>query len=318
VLSNPTYIAIAPDASSSACVMPGWTTSQLQKFDQGGSYTYGSFSISQISQTVPQFGTVKIDTAGGAFTQINAFHLASPPPTSTGNPQSGVCQVIHIVGSQSQVAAGLPPNGLDAGTITLNGPGGSNISNLALTEDPVTHGYSLSIGTEGISIPGAPAGGIIIAGTYSLAGAGGTDVGKFNASVALGSPLTITGGLPSVVNRSAGLPLSWTGGNSSDLVEIIGFAGTTTGTGANATIDATEFVCTTTAGAGSFTVPSSVLVQLPAISAAAISGGTGIGFLEVVSSVNPATFTAPLTAGGSIDTGVFIGFLGIGSLPAYQ
>ncbi|HEV2448006.1 MAG TPA: hypothetical protein VGS58_18880, partial [Candidatus Sulfopaludibacter sp.] len=46
-LSNPGFIAIAPDASSSACVMPGFTAQQLQNFDQGGTYTVGAFSLTQ-------------------------------------------------------------------------------------------------------------------------------------------------------------------------------------------------------------------------------------------------------------------------------
>ena len=141
----------------------------------------------------------------------------------------------------------------------------------------------------------------------------------------LGAPLTITGGLPSTVVRASGLPLAWSGGNSSDIVQIIGFAGTNTGTGQNVIIDAVEFICTTTAGAGGFTVPASVLTQLPAVTAAQITNGAATGFLEVVSSVNPAQgnglFTANLTSalgGGAIDAGIFTAATGIGALPAYQ
>ena len=44
-LSNATFISIAPDANSSACVQPGFTAEQLQKFDNGGTYNVGGFSI---------------------------------------------------------------------------------------------------------------------------------------------------------------------------------------------------------------------------------------------------------------------------------
>ena len=42
-LSPPTSISIAPDANSSACVIPGYTTAQLQSLDQGGTITSGGF-----------------------------------------------------------------------------------------------------------------------------------------------------------------------------------------------------------------------------------------------------------------------------------
>ena len=142
-------------------------------------------------------------------------------------------------------------------------------------------------------------------------------MGSFNAAVNLGAPLTITGGLPAV-NRASGLPLAWSGGNSSDLVQIIGYSGTSSGTGANVTVDAVQFVCTTTAGRGGFTVPSDVLLQLPAISAGQISGGSGTGYLAVMSSVTPATFTAPLVGGGNIENSTFTAFTGIASFPVAQ
>jgi len=192
------------------------------------------------------------------------------------------------VEAPSQLAAGGAVAGLDAGAITLTGPGGSNLTNQAFSKDPTTNAYSLGIGTEGLPIPGG-LNATLLPGTYTLSGAGGADVGKFNASVTLGPPLTITGGLPTTVTRSAGLTLNWTGGNASDLVQIIGYAGTTTGTGANATTDATEFICSTTAGAKTFTVPSSILLQLPAVAASAITTGAGAGFLEVASSGSPTT-----------------------------
>ena len=57
---------------------------------------------------------------------------------------------------------------------------------------------------------------------------------------------------------------------------------------------------------------SSVLQQLPATTSAAG------GFLEFASAVNPATFVAPLTAGGNIDAGTFLSFVGTGGQAQYQ
>jgi uncharacterized protein (TIGR03437 family) len=326
VLSAPTFLAIAPDASSTACVYPGFTTQQLQTFDQGGSYTLGSFSLSQLSETLPQInGTVKYNSVGGLFAKFTGFQLSGVAQYQS--PTPGACQVLHITGAQTQGQVSAATGNvtlLDAGAITLNGPSGSNISNMALKQDSTTGLYSLTLATEGpSSVPGLTGGtGTIVAGDYTLAGAGGKDVGKFNAKLTVGPPLTITGGLPTTITRSAGLPLSWTGGNATDMVEIVGYSGTITGTGTSAAVDATEFVCIATAGQGSFTVPASILLQLPAVQASAITAGTGYGFLEVSSVVSPTSgngqFTFPLTADGSTNTGFFLGLVGIAGLPSYQ
>jgi uncharacterized protein (TIGR03437 family) len=309
-LSAVTSISIAPDANASACVMPGYSTAQLQKFDNGGTYTIGAFNITQFTETV-QGQTVKIDSIGGGFKQITAFQLGA---AATLNPtigmQSGSCIVTPFTTSgtpKGTVSTGKVPS-LDAGVVSINGPAGSSLTNQVITED---ENYDYSIGGFeglGITIPGQISFSLV-AGTYTLSGAGGKDVGTFSTSLTLGSPLTITGGLPSTVNRSAGLPLNWTGGLASDIVEIVGLSYNTTGTGENAVSTGAEFICTTTAGQGTFTVPASILTQLPASAA---------GFLLVNSGNNSATFTASLKAGGSIDAGYFGSFLGILGSPVYQ
>jgi len=227
---------------------------------------------------------------------------------------SGSCIVSHVVSSSQPDLTPAAPGGLDAGTVTLNGPSGSGLTNQAFTQDPTSLQYSINLGFEGVPIPGG-LNARLVAGTYTVAGGGGTVVGRFNTSVTLGAPLNLAGGLPSSVNRSAGLTLNWTGGNASDLVQISGSSSTTSGTGTSEVTDQWTFVCTTNAGAGRFTVPSSILLQLPAVSA---SSTTGSGSLMFASAVNPATFTAPLTAGGSIDTATFMSLVGFGATVSYQ
>jgi len=317
-LSNPTFIAIAPGAGSPACVEPGFTTAQLQQYDNGASRTVGSFDLTQFSvnlASVGSVGTAKIDAAGGGFTRYTGYQLSGLAQSQAQVTTSGSCIVTHVLTSSQSGLTTTPAGGLDAGIVTLNGPSASGIANQPLTQDPNSFQYSLSLGTEGLPNPGGLSA-TLVAGTYTVSGAGGADVGKFNTQVTLGSPLTLAGGLlPTTVNRSAGLTLNWSGGNPSDLVEIIGSSGSTSGSGASAITDTWGFVCTTNAGAATFTVPSSVLLQLPAISG---SSTTGSGFLEFASAVNPSTFTAALTAGGSIDSGTFTAFLGIGSNVTYQ
>ena len=192
---------------------------------------------------------------------------------------------------------------LDAGTITITGPAGSSLTNQALTKTNNVYSYST---TEGLAIPGQ-ASFTLPAGSYTLNGAGGNDVGSFNTSLNLASPLTVTGGLPNTVTRSAGLTLNWTGGNASDLVEIIGSTSTTSGTGTSAVTSTSTFICLTTAGQKTFTVPASVLNQLPATTSASP------GLLEVASGNVSTTFTAPLKADGSQIPSIFGSFVGVGA-----
>ena len=308
VTSAATTVSIAPSSSDSACVLAGFTTAQLQALDNGGTYTTGGFSIDQITETIPTLGTIKADNASGAFTQVTGFELSSVSSTSTVNTnQIGSCTVYTVTSGASTFAGGSSTF-LDAGQVTLTGPSGTSLSNTPLTESG--NSYSLNIGDEGTTLPGS-LNGKILAGTYTLTAAGGKDVGKFTVSLTLGTPLTITGGLPSSVTESAGLTINWTGGNASDIVEIIGSSGVSTGSGANLVTTTTEFICTTTAGPGTFTVPSSVLTQLP------VTTANNTGFLEVVSTPTPVPFTAPLTVVGSVNA-TFAGLLGTGATVTYQ
>lgn len=305
-LSNPSFIAIAPDSGSNACVLPGYTSAQLSKLDQGGTITVGGFGITQFQMTVPQVGSVKTNAISGGFAQISGFTLDSAAQVSSSVIQSGSCQIIQSTSTGTSTGTGTVKY-LDAGTVSVTGPSGSSLSNTALTKTNNSYGIS---STEGFSIPGQM-NFSLPAGSYSLAGAGGNDVGSFNASITIGSPLTVTGGLPSSVTRSAGLTLNWTGGNPNDMVEIIGGASTSTGTGTSKVTTSTTFICLTTAGAGTFTVPASILTQLPTTTA------DNPGILEVASGTS-STFTAPLKAGGSIDSGIFSSFVGTGNTPTYQ
>jgi uncharacterized protein (TIGR03437 family) len=304
-LSATTSISIAPDAGSSACVMPGYTTAQLQKLDQGGTITKGGFSITQFTISDPTIGTAKSDSISGGFTQLNGFQLSSAAQVDVSVIQSGSCQVIHTTSSGTSTGSGGNLTHLDAGVVTINGPSGSGLTNQALTKTNNSYSYSTF---EGFSIPGQ-ASFTLPAGSYTLNGAGGNDVGSFNTSITLASPLTLTGDLPSTVIRSAGLTLNWTGGNASDSVEIIGSSGTKTGTGDNAVTNTTEFICITTAGQHTFTVPATILTQLPATTA---------GSLFIASGSNSTTFSTTLKSDGSAISGYFGSFLGIGGAPAYQ
>ena len=339
VTSAATYIAIAPSAGSTACVQAGFTTSQLQGLQEAqfgigsaaSTLTTGVFYMEDFSETLtsPITGTTTgtYGVAGGEFLQYSGFQLGS---YATSNPYTvtNSCQVIPLniqsssststsTSNSSPIVTGSA-RALDAGTLTLTGPSGSNITNLAFTD--TSNLYSLLIG-----IPGLQSNGTLIGGAYMLKGAGGKDVGAFTANVTLASPLTITGGLPTTVTRSAGLTLNWTGGNSSDIVYVSGLSEitntTTTASGFNFTETGAEFICSTTAGAGGITIPASITQQLAAVNPnTTSSGSTGVSSLSVYStpsSTANATFMAPLTAGGNV-TSYFFAFSGALNSPIWQ
>ena len=307
VLSAPSYISIAPSSGSSACVQPGYTTQQLQAFDQGGTSTTGGFSLTQVAETLGKYGNVKSDSIGGSFTQINGFQMAAAGPTPAAITY-GSCQVFHVI-STNTVSVSQSTD-LDAGTVTLTGPAGTNLTNQIIPED--TNSYSYQIGTEGVTSTGS-----ILQGTYTLTGAGGKDVGPFNTSISVGPPLTLISPLPTIVTESAGLTVNWQGGNASDVVYIIGASYTNNGTVDNQITNTTEFICTTTAGQQTFTVPASILTQLPIPPPAQVAG-TPNGYLEVVSGAKVTNFNATLKADGSNIPSVFGSLVGAGSSVVYQ
>jgi len=314
VLSAATTISIAPSASATVCVQPGYTTQQLQTLDQGGTINTGGFALSQIAATVPPYGSVKEDAISGAFSQISGFQLSSSGAQNFSVTTIGSCTVIHAVITSTTTAPSHVTT-FDAGTVTLTGPSGTNLTNQQLTE--TSNVYYYTIGTEGITIPGQ-ANGSILAGTYNLTGAGGTDVGPFNTSITIGPPFTLSSPLPATVTESAGLTLNWTGGNASDGVGIIGYSGSTSGTGNNQITNATEFICTTTAGQKTFTVPAAVLTLLPTITAAQVTAGTATGAIDVTSSVTPVTFNATLKKDGSTIPSAFSYAFETGASVLYQ
>jgi uncharacterized protein (TIGR03437 family) len=310
VMSAPTSISIAPNSGATVCIEPGYTAAQLQTLDQGGTINAGNFSLSQITISEPPYGTIVSAGAAGSFTQITGFQLAAAASANVSIITSGSCEVIHVTSQGSVTVTSL--KNLDAGAVTLNGPSGTGLNNQKLTEDP-TYDYSYTIGT-----PGSTAN-ALLAGTYTLAGAGGNDVSSFGSiSLTLGSPLTLSSPLPTAVIESAGLTLNWTGGNSTDVVEIIGASGTITGTGANQITSTTEFVCTTTAGQKTFTVPPSILTQLPTVTPAQEAANTATGLLEISSGPPPVSFNATLKKDGSTIPSTFSAFVGTAGLCTYQ
>lgn len=133
------------------------------------------------------------------------------------------------------------------------------------------------------------AGTFLGAGAFTMSGAGGKDVGPFNATItipalpALSSPPV---GQPLNVTRASGLTVTWKGGDPNALVELA------VTSALDNTFTSGGFArCKVAASAGTFTIPPYVLLALP----------TG-NFANLV--LGGAEFSVPFTA-----TGITIGSL---------
>ncbi len=307
-LSNLTTIAIAPNAQATTCTDPQYSPTTLSKLDAGGSVVAGYFNLTSFNSTINAGGqsvSVRVEGASGTFAKYTADTITQLP--NLGSPGSGACQVYQTTTTSAGGGGGVSTNltFLDAGGVSLNGP---NVANQAFTKS--NNVYTLNLGAN--STP------VIAAGKYSLTGAGGADIGPFTANITIDQPLTLTGGLPSTVNRAQNLALAWTGGGT-DIVLIAGTSSVLiSGTANNGTFNTGTFICTTTADKQTFTVPSSILQQLPATP----TGGTGVGTLAVYTTTVPSTgnglFSAPLTAGGTTDFALFTAGIGNTATLAYQ
>ncbi len=301
-LSNLGSIAVAP-AGGAACVSPVLTRPQLQTLDMGGTLTAGGIQLGKATTTFTASVSERTDTAAGWFGKYTIDEVAN---SNLAVVQPGACFLVQRAGTIDQLGFGLPPaQTVDAGEqLTLNGP---NASNMPIARE-AADSYLTTLYSTGLLGSGATGSPTLAAGTYTVSGAGGADVGAFSASVTLPGDFSWTNesAITNPIPRASPLTVTWTGG-AEGLVTILGAALTrTSGTGVSATFSALGFNCTAEASAGSFTVPSNILHLLPAVSGDAT--GTTFGLLSVLAapdqSKGQGTFTAPLTAGGTIDLGV--------------
>jgi hypothetical protein len=240
------------------------------------------------------------DTAAGWF---GVYHIDEVANSNLAVVQPGACYVVQRKGTADQLGFGQPPaQTLNAGTqLTLNGPNASNTP-IPLQSDGAYLETLYSTGLQGSGAVGSPT---LAAGTYTVTGSGGADVGAFSAQVTLPGDFSWTNEstVPNPVVRSSGLTVTWTG-NEGGLVVVLGSALTkTSGSGIGATYSAVAVLCTEQASAGSYTIPANILQQLPAVSGSATA--SSFGYLSVFAipnlSAGQGGFTAPLTAGGTVN-----------------
>jgi uncharacterized protein (TIGR03437 family) len=277
-LSNSTTISIAA-GSDSACSAPGISTATLSNLDQGGNFTVGTLALAAGSDA-NNGPSIRVDVASEEFLSVNADGLNAGTGAAPVIVPNNSCVVARQTFAQPTGAASpIAFTLLDPGKVLLNG---TNIVNVPLSTETILNGQ-----VAGVTVI---AGAVYTAGTYTITGQGGKDVGPFQATIQLVQPLTVTGTIGKSISRSADLPIAWTGGGNQPVTITATSAAAVPGT-TPPMIDSGVVTCVTTADRGGFTIPTGMLQQLPAAN----------GAVTLVSDAPVVTFTAPLVAGGNLD-----------------
>lgn len=264
IASNTVTLPIA--AGGGVCSDPttGITGTTLGNLTGKSNYNSGVLFVFQ--ETSP---TQSEGVAFGEFQNV----VTTASSTVSGVTSLGSC----TLSSQATGSGSSSTTGLDAGTITVTGPTGTQ----TLTTFPqLPGGYEVQLPSGFIPTSG---------GSYTFNGSGGSQVGKFSVSVSYANPLVWTNSSTiTAVNRASGQTVTWTGGASGSYVYI-------GGTSSSSTASA-SFVCYAQASAGSFTVPSYVLLAMPA----------GNGTLSLENITTPVSFTASGLDYGTAFAGVSV------------
>ncbi|MCL4401829.1 MAG: hypothetical protein M1436_04065, partial [Acidobacteria bacterium] len=112
-------------------------------------------------------------------------------------PAPGACTSLRISPAPANCLS-LLSRALDAGTVTVQGPG---FGPIAVTPDPQTRQYRVELPITALA-----------AGEYRVTGTAGADVGAFDSRLTIPGGITVGNGLQSAP------PLTWTGGDPSTVV----------------------------------------------------------------------------------------------------
>jgi len=294
-VSQDVVLPVAKSGSDACTHIFGLSDSALATLDSGGTVNVGIFQI--LSAFVASLGGA-VQGAGGLFDHGDAnavYNVYNLIPVAYGAVTYPAPLNKCVVIDQNITSGGfnLPPFNqiggtelvADAITLMINGPGGANANILRQTNG----GYVSAF------IPP-----ILGAGSWTISGMGGADVGAFSATITLPDNLTWTNaGNFSSVPTGTDLTIAWTGGNTPSNPVVTVFGNSTIVNGADPSkTRGKSFYCAAPASAGKFVVPAAVRAQLPSAS----SGEVAFGNLGITTG-GFASFTAPLTK-GKLDGGV--------------
>ena len=198
-------------------------------------------------------------------------------------PPTGSCTAYNFRGDilEDTFVPFTPAPALDAGTISVSSAG----QTLQATDFSANVSLYGAVLGHNVNIASAPAQVLFLEpGQVQVAGAGGGDVGAFESTIGVASPVMWTNReqIDPVVH-SEGVRLSWSSTNAQVLIFGISVDYPTNSSGV--------FACVTWWGATFFDVPDYILADMPA---SRISRTRSVGFLVLVSILTqqPATFEA--------------------------
>jgi hypothetical protein len=176
LVSNATSIPIGTNGRNCVPVAPNQAGGGLG----GGPHSFGGLSLARSSITTSAIGqvpaqSIKMDFIGGVFEKVTTT-TSGPPPQGSGVDivAYGSCVVSTRVSRQAATPPGGTVQYLDAGSITVTGPGIDGSRQISKSSPGAgILLYSLVLDNTATTLA---------AGTYNFAGAGGPDVGSFTAS----------------------------------------------------------------------------------------------------------------------------------------
>src|SRR5581483_10582899 len=231
-VSNTVTIPVA--ASGGVCHDPIRGTDGNALITSGSPSTYTSATLAIVLDTT-QKGSQSVNANATFLRDVN-----QPSTYGYAYVTEGGCLTL-----QQSIALSGTITDLDAGTLTITGPTGTQ------PLPKVTQGSLISYSSN-LPTTFFPAAG----GSWTFTGTGGPDIGPFSVTVSDPIPLVWTNQAAiTAVNRSQDLTVTWTGGIPGTWVQIGG--GSTT-IGVSGT-----FLCFAPVSAGTFTIPSYVLLGSP-------------------------------------------------------
>ena len=259
LVSNATSIPIGANGRSCVPIAPTQTGGGLGS----GTHSFGGLSLVRQSTSIAAIGpvpaqTVKMDLIGGVFEKVTTSGT-SPQGSEVDIASYGSCVVSTRVSGQPSTPSTATVQYLDAGNITVSGPGIAGSRQLAKSSP------GAGILLYGLVLDNTAT--TLAAGTYNFTGAGGPNVGSFTAGYAMPPPFAWTNQANlATVMRANGATVTWSGGDPAGYVTI---SGESTFNGATAASSATvSFTCTARVTDGSFTIPPVVLLAMPPTTAA--------------------------------------------------
>jgi uncharacterized protein (TIGR03437 family) len=265
--SNTTVMPIANGSRSCTPVNPALASVNVEQGLAAGPVNYANIALGKnlnnngsgfMDDLQYSFGTVTINRP--ALTPFFLSWIDDQP--------IGTCIVYNNLHGGGNTPQGIHFANADAGSsVTVKGPKGSQV---------VQIGQGNGITTI------AADGSFFVAGSYTVSGAGGADIGAFSAAITFPPlPTLVSPQNKATVVRSNGMTVTWTGGDPNGYVQIV-----VTGATDQTFNLAAQAICNVKAGLGTFTIPPYVMLALP-------SSPNAGGF-----TIAPVTAEVPFTAKG--------------------